>query len=84
VLQNGVATRARHISGWLTIADVAARLQVSRTWVKRRIHNGTITIQRDPRDKRYLFPDTPAGIAGLKELKSGERKHLVVDPRPTK
>lgn len=84
VLQNGVATRARHISGWLTIADVAARLQVSRTWVKRRIHNGTITIQRDPRDKRYLFPDTPAGIAGLKELKSGERNHLVVDPRPTK
>ena len=84
VLQNGVATRARHICGWLTIADVAARLKVSRTWVKRRIHNGTITIQRDPYDKRYLFPDTPASMAALEELKSGVRNRLVIDPRPNK
>jgi hypothetical protein len=82
--QNGVATRARHISGWLTVADVAARLQVSRSWIKRRIHDGTIVVQRDSYDKRYLFPDTPEGFATLNELKSGKRKHLIVDPRPNK
>ena len=84
VPQDGIATRARHIAGWLTIADVAARLQVSRSWIKRRIHNGTIVIQRDSYDKRYLFPDTPEGIAALNELKSGKRHHLVVDPRSNK
>jgi DNA invertase Pin-like site-specific DNA recombinase len=82
--QNGILTRARHISGWLTIDKVAERLQVSTSWIKRRIRNGTIAIQRDPRDSRYLFPDTPDGAAALQELKSGARDHLVIDPRPNK
>ena len=81
VFQNSVATRSRHIQGWLTIADAAERLQVSRSWFKRRIHSGTISITRDPRDKRYLFPDTPESIAALEELKSGARDHLAIDPR---
>lgn len=84
VPQNAMATRARHISGWLTIDKVAEYLQVSTSWIKRRIRNGTITVQRDPRDNRYLFPDTPDGIAALQELKSGARDHLIIDPRPNK
>jgi DNA invertase Pin-like site-specific DNA recombinase len=84
VPQNAMATRARHISGWLTIDKVAEYLQVSTSWIKRRIRNGTITVQRDPRDNRYLFPDTPDGISALQELKSGARDHLVIDPRPNK
>jgi hypothetical protein len=79
-----MATRARRISGWLTIDKVAGCLQVSTSWIKRRIRNGTITIQRDPRDSRFLFPDTPDSIAALQELKSGARNHLVIDPRPNK
>jgi DNA invertase Pin-like site-specific DNA recombinase len=84
VPQNAMATRARHISGWLTIDKVADYLQVSTSWIKRRIRNGTITVQRDPRDNRYLFPDTPDGLSALQELKSGARDHLVIDPRPNK
>ena len=84
VPQNAMATRARHISGWLTIDKVAERLEVSTSWIKRRIRNGTIAIQRDPRDSRYLFPNTSDGITALRELKSGIRDHLVVDPRPNK
>jgi hypothetical protein len=61
---------------------VAEYLQVSTSWIKRRIRNGTISIKRDPRDNRFLFPDTPDGMAALKELKSGARDHLIVDPRP--
>jgi hypothetical protein len=79
-----MATRARRTSGWLTIDKVAECLQVSASWIKRRIRNGTIAIQRDSRDSRYLFPDTPDGIAALRELKSGARDHLVIDPRPNK
>ena len=82
--QNAMSTRARHISGWLTIDKVAECLEVSTSWIKRRIRNGTIAIQRDPRDSRFLFPDTPAGIAALRDLKSGARDHLVIDPRPNK
>jgi DNA invertase Pin-like site-specific DNA recombinase len=82
--QNAMATRARRISGWLTIDKVAERLEVSTSWIKRRIRNGTIAIQRDLRDNRFLFPDTPDGITALQELKSGARDHLVIDPRPNK
>jgi DNA invertase Pin-like site-specific DNA recombinase len=84
VPRNAMATRARRISGWLTIDIVAQRLQVSTSWIKRRIRNGIIAIQRDPQDNRFLFPDTPEGIAALQELKSGARDHLVIDPRPNK
>jgi DNA invertase Pin-like site-specific DNA recombinase len=82
--QNAMLTRARRISGWLTIDKVAEHLQVSTSWIKRRIRNGTIAIQRDPRDSRYLFPDTPDSITALQELKSGARDHLAIDPRPNK
>ncbi len=82
VLQNSKSTRARHIAGWLTIATMAERLSVSSSWIKRRIRAGTITIQRDPRDKRFLFPDTPDSVAALQKLRSGALDHLVIDPRP--
>jgi hypothetical protein len=84
VLQTAKATRARHIAGWLTIETTAEKLQVSSSWIKRRIHAGIINIHRDPSDKRFLFPDTPAGIDALRELKAGTRDRLVVEPRTDK
>jgi hypothetical protein len=81
VLHDARSMRERHISGWLTIARVAQCLQVSTSWVKRRIHAGVIKVQRDPHDKRFLFPDTAESIAALRELKSGARDHLVIAPR---
>ena len=84
VLHDARSIRERHISGWLTIAKVAQCLQVSTSWVKRRIHSSVINVQRDPHDKRFLFPDTEESIAALHELKSGERDHLVIAPRANK
>jgi DNA invertase Pin-like site-specific DNA recombinase len=84
VLQDGVATRARHIAGWLPVTAMAKRLGVSSSWIKRRIRSGTINIQRDPWDKRFLFPDTEASIVALRELKTGARDHLDFDPRANK
>jgi hypothetical protein len=60
------------------------RLQVSRDWIKRRIHNGTIDIRRDAHDKRFLFPDTADTIAALQEIKSGKRNYLRIAQRPSK
>jgi len=76
--------RERHISGWLTIARVSQSLQVSSSWVKRRIRNGIISVQSDPHDKRFLFPNTAECIAALQELKSGVQDHLVVASRANK
>jgi predicted DNA-binding transcriptional regulator AlpA len=84
VLYNAKDMRNRHISGWLTIARVAQMLQVSDSWIKRRIRDDIIQIRRDPHDKRFLFPDTPEGMAALQELKSGIRNHLEVAPRANK
>jgi len=60
VLRGASRTHPRHIPGWLTMAELARRLQVSRCWIERRIWNGTIAITRDAAAKRYLFPDTTA------------------------
>jgi DNA invertase Pin-like site-specific DNA recombinase len=84
VLQDAMATRARHISGWLTITAMAKRLKVSSSWIKHRIRSGIIGIQPDPLDKRFLFPDTAASIVALQELKAGVRDHLVFAPRANK
>jgi Recombinase zinc beta ribbon domain len=80
VLRGASRTHPRHIPGWLTMAELARRLQVSRYWIERRIRGGTIAIPRDAEAKRYLFPDTEATIAALRKLKSGKTDHLNLGP----
>jgi DNA invertase Pin-like site-specific DNA recombinase len=71
-------TRAhpRHIPGWLTIAELARRLQLSRYWIEQRIRTGTIAVARDAELQRYLFPDAKATIAAFQQLESGKTDHL--------
>ena len=71
VLRNTMA-QPLHIPGWLTIAELARRLRISRNWIHRHIRNGTIAIARDPDAHRYLFPDTDDTIARFKELRAGK------------
>jgi DNA invertase Pin-like site-specific DNA recombinase len=84
VLRGASRTHPRHIPGWLTMAEMAKRLQVSRSWIERRISNGTIVIARDVAAKRYLFPDTKESIAALQRLKSGKIDHLNFEPNISK
>jgi hypothetical protein len=72
VLRGASRTHPRHIPGWLTVAELARRLQVSRYWIGRRVGDGRIAIGRDEAAKRHLFPDTEGSIAALQRLKSGE------------
>ena len=69
VLRGASRTHPRHIPGWLIMAEMAKRLQVSWSWIERRISNGTIVIARNAAAKRYLFPDTKEGIVVLQRLK---------------
>jgi recombinase-like zinc beta ribbon protein len=65
-----------HFPGWLTITELAKKLQVSHNWVHRQISNGTITIARDPEAHRYLFPDNDDTIALLTELKARKIRYI--------
>jgi DNA invertase Pin-like site-specific DNA recombinase len=84
VLRGASRTHPRHIPGWLTMAELARRLQVSRYWIERRIRGGTIIITRDAEAKRYLFPDTKATITALQQLKSGKTGHLDLASRTSR
>jgi DNA invertase Pin-like site-specific DNA recombinase/uncharacterized protein YndB with AHSA1/START domain len=84
VLRGTYRTHPRHIPGWLTMAEIARRLQVSRSWLARRLCNGTIAIARDPEAKRYLFPDTEATMTALQHVKSGKIHHVDLVPSTSK
>jgi DNA invertase Pin-like site-specific DNA recombinase len=81
ILRQGTSVRIPHTPEWLTIAELAARMRISRYWINRSIRNGTIKIHRDTRAKRFLFPDTGDTIAGIEALRSGMRKHLDIAQR---
>lgn len=69
-----VAHQARSgqpISGYLTISGLAARLGVERTWVHKRLHNGTIRpeyVERSSHSRVWLLRDAPELIAQLEAL----------------
>lgn len=80
VLRDWRPTHPHHIPGWLTMAELARRLQVSRDWIERRIRNGIIIITRDAATHRFLFPDTDDILARFSALKAGTVDHLDCSP----
>jgi hypothetical protein len=61
-------TRWPHVPGWLTVTEIAARLQVSANWVHGRIRHGAIRTVREPTG-RYLFPDSDTTLEALRRLR---------------
>ena len=76
VLRDWRPTHPWHIPGWLTLAELARKLQVSRDWIERRIRNGSIAIVRDAETRRFLVPDTDETLARFEALKAGAVDHL--------
>jgi DNA invertase Pin-like site-specific DNA recombinase len=66
----------RHISGSLTVSQIARSLGISPHWIYDRIHNGTIDVVLDPKRRLYLFPDRPKTIALFKQLRAGKLQKL--------
>jgi len=66
----------RRIAGFLTVAQVAAKLKITPHWIYDRIHNGTIQVVRHRETNLYLFPDKPETITLVKQLWAGQLQKL--------
>jgi hypothetical protein len=64
------------VPGYLTVPQLARRIQTPVHWIYDRIHKGTIAAARDEKTGLYLFPDTPATVANLKQLKADHQRQL--------
>ena len=70
LLRKPSQSHPRRVAGYLTIPQLARLLDVSPHWLYDRIHNGTIPVTKDPRRRLYLFPDEPATLDRLRDLKA--------------
>lgn len=66
----------RHIPGYLTVSQIARKLDISNHWIYDRINNGTIQIVKDPETGLYLFPDEPMTLDLFQQLKDGKLYNL--------
>jgi DNA invertase Pin-like site-specific DNA recombinase len=76
IFQKRSQSHPRRIDGYLTVPQIAQRLDISAHWVYDRIQNGRIQVVKDPETKLYLFPDEPATLEMFKKLKNGELQNL--------
>jgi DNA invertase Pin-like site-specific DNA recombinase len=66
----------RRIAGSLTVAQIAAALQVPPSWIYERIRNGTIQVVRDAEHKLYLFPHRPRTVTLFRQFRAGKLQNL--------
>ncbi|WP_322506154.1 hypothetical protein [Chroococcidiopsis cubana] len=71
IFQNRSQSHPRHISGYLTVPQVAKSLELSLHWIYDRIHKGTIAISKDKSTGLFLFPDVPDTLKQFQKLKAG-------------
>ena len=58
--------REDRFEGAWTVGGLARALDVTADWVRQRIADGTVPAQRHAATGRYLIPDDPAALAGLR------------------
>ncbi|MBB4201107.1 hypothetical protein GGD83_004939 [Rhodoblastus sphagnicola] len=78
ILRQATPKRIYRPAGWLTVAELAERLQVTRCWIDRRIRTGVIAIKRDVVHKRFLFPETEETFAAMQALKTDQKTHIQI------
>ena len=64
------------VPGHLTVAQLAAKLEISRSWIYDRIYNGTIRVEKDASTKCYLFPDKIGALRKFRQLIVGKISDL--------
>ena len=77
VLRYPKKSRPCHKSGYLTIAQLADKLNVAHAKIYWHIRNGTIDAKKDECTRCFLFSDKPATLALLRQLFAGEIDQLV-------
>jgi DNA invertase Pin-like site-specific DNA recombinase len=71
VLNRESQSHPRRVAGYLTIPQLADKLNISRHWISDRIHNGTIVVEKDVAARCYLFPDNLQTLRQFRELLDG-------------
>ena len=79
LFQKRSQSHPRRVEGWLTVPQLAQRLQLTPHWLYDRIANGRILVRKDAATGLYLFPDTPATLETLSELQLGKRAQVSFD-----
>ena len=64
------------VPGHLTVTQLAAKLEISRSWIYDRIYNGTIRVEKGASTKCYLFPDKIGTLRKFRQLIAGKISDL--------
>src|SRR5262249_20994216 len=81
LFQKRSQSHPRRIEGYLTVPQLAQRLQLTPHWLYDRIANGRILVRKDLATGLYLFPDTRATLEALSKLQSGKQAQVSFDVR---
>jgi hypothetical protein len=66
----------RRSAGYLTVPQLAKALGLTPHWVEHQIKRGTVVSQRDAQTRRYRFPDRPATLEALGQLRAGHLREV--------
>lgn len=72
LFQRQCQSHPRRVKGYLTIPQLAEKLNIPRHWISDRIHNGTIVVAKDAKTKCYLFPDNVETLRQFRKLIEGK------------
>ncbi len=78
IVSNLEKIRRGEVSWAYTLPQIARRIGIDRSWIYRKISDGTIKIRRDPRYHCYLFPKDKKTVNLMKRLKNQEVPHASI------
>jgi DNA invertase Pin-like site-specific DNA recombinase len=78
ILRTPNNSRIRRKRGYLTITQLATKLQVGSSKIYHHILNGTIDLKKNEELNCYLFPDKPDTITQLRQLFDGKVKRVAL------
>ncbi len=79
--------RPRKVDGFITLPQLAKKLDVKPHWIYYLIRRKFVEITRDQETKLYLFPDRPQTLEDFRQLQAGKTKKLTyinVNEKPSK
>ena len=76
LFQKRSQSHPRRIEGALTLPQIATALDIDPHWIYDRIENGTIQVDKDPKTRLFLFPDSPTTLEQFRQLHSGNLQNL--------
>jgi DNA invertase Pin-like site-specific DNA recombinase len=71
IMQKRHQSHPRRIDGYLTVPQIAKRLDIPNHWIYDRIHKGVIDVKKDTKTGLYLFPAKPGTLEQFQKLKAG-------------